>query len=71
MQAIGYGEFRPKVSNNNAKGRSENRRVVLVILGSDNTRKVIKSDPKNTKKLKQIESNPENFNAKSSPMISF
>lgn len=71
MQAIGYGEYRPKVSNASAKGRSENRRVVLVILGSDNTRKVIKSDPKNTKNLKQIESNPENYNAKSGLMINF
>jgi len=71
MQAIGYGEYRPKVSNGTAKGRSENRRVVLVILGSDNTRKVIKSDAKNTSNLKQLESNPEKYNAKSSTMIDF
>ena len=71
MQAIGFGEYRPKVSNDSAAGRSENRRVVLVILGSDNTRKVIKSDPKNANQLKQIESSPEKFNAKSSPMIDF
>jgi chemotaxis protein MotB len=71
MQAIGYGEFRPKANNDSAKGRSENRRVVLVILGSDNTRKVIKSDAKSTSNLKQLESNPEKYNAKSNTMIDF
>jgi len=71
MQAIGFGEYRPKVSNDTAKGRSANRRVVLVILGSDNTRKIVKSDPGNTGNLKKIESNPENYNAKSAPMINF
>lgn len=32
MSAIGFGEYRPKVSNSTAAGREVNRRVVVVIL---------------------------------------
>jgi chemotaxis protein MotB len=35
LTVIGLGEFRPMKSNDNAEGRSANRRVVLVILGQD------------------------------------
>jgi len=35
LTVIGLGEFRPIKSNATAEGRSANRRVVLVILGSD------------------------------------
>lgn len=36
MAAIGYGEYRPIADNNSARGRADNRRVVLVIMsGSD------------------------------------
>ena len=38
MAAIGYGEYRPVASNATAKGRSRNRRVVLVVLAGTNTR---------------------------------
>ncbi len=34
MVAVGYGEHRPKVSNNTEQGRRQNRRVVLVISSS-------------------------------------
>ena len=71
MQAIGFGEYRPKASNDTEQGRSENRRVVLVVLGSDNTRKVVKSNVKSTTNIKEIESNPLNYDAKSNPLINF
>ena len=35
LTVIGLGEFRPMKSNDTEEGRSANRRVVLVILGSD------------------------------------
>jgi len=33
MSAVGYGEYRPVTSNDNADGRAANRRVDVVILG--------------------------------------
>ncbi|MFK5984487.1 MAG: flagellar motor protein MotD [Pseudomonadota bacterium] len=71
MQAIGYGEYRPKKTNSTEEGRSENRRVVLVILGSENSRKVVKSEAKNTGGIKNIESNPIEYDAKSTQLINF
>ncbi|HED51977.1 MAG TPA: flagellar motor protein MotD, partial [Gammaproteobacteria bacterium] len=36
MAAIGYGQYRPIVSNDTPEGRARNRRVVLVIMsGAD------------------------------------
>jgi len=35
MSAIGYGEFRPLVSNDTRQGRRKNRRVVVAVLAND------------------------------------
>lgn len=40
MAAIGYGEFRPKVSNSTLSGRRTNRRVVIVILADKHARRM-------------------------------
>lgn len=34
LSAIGYGEYRPKDDNNTAKGKSNNRRVDILIMNS-------------------------------------
>ncbi len=39
MSAIGYGEYKPVADNDTEEGRQKNRRVVLVVLGSDNSRR--------------------------------
>ncbi len=39
MSAIGYGEFQPVASNSTESGRQKNRRVVLVVLGSKESRR--------------------------------
>jgi len=41
LSAIGYGEFKPIANNETVKGRNDNRRVVLVILGKDYKRRTI------------------------------
>lgn len=41
MSAIGYGEFKPITSNATEEGRQKNRRVVLVVLGSKESRRDI------------------------------
>jgi chemotaxis protein MotB len=71
MQAIGFGEYKNKVSNDTQEGRSENRRVKIVILGSENKRKIVKSKASSAKHIKKIEANPINYNAKGSLLINF
>jgi chemotaxis protein MotB len=39
MSAIGYGEYKPVADNSTESGRQKNRRVVLVVLGRDNSRR--------------------------------
>ena len=39
MSAIGYGQYQPIADNATETGRQKNRRVVLVVLGSENSRR--------------------------------
>ncbi|KGM07331.1 Flagellar motor rotation protein MotB [Methylophaga thiooxydans] len=39
MSAIGYGQYKPIADNTTEEGRQKNRRVVLVVLGSDKSRR--------------------------------
>lgn len=43
LVAIGYGEYRPAAGNDTAEGRARNRRVVLVIQSTADTREVTES----------------------------
>ncbi|MBF0264411.1 MAG: flagellar motor protein MotD [Gammaproteobacteria bacterium] len=70
MQAIGYGKYKPKTSNDTAAGRRENRRVVLVVLGSDNTRKVTKVNANQASKIGEVDAYPSSYNAETQDLIS-
>jgi chemotaxis protein MotB len=39
MSAIGYGQYKPIADNNTEMGRQKNRRVVLVVLGKQQSRR--------------------------------
>ncbi len=41
MSAIGYGEFKPIADNASDEGRQKNRRIVLVVLGGEDSRRSI------------------------------
>lgn len=43
MSAIGYGEFKPIADNATEDGRQKNRRIVLVVLGGDDSRRSLDS----------------------------
>ncbi len=45
MAAVGYGQNRPKVSNLTAKGRSKNRRVVIIVSRDQQVQRALTNDP--------------------------
>ena len=45
LAAIGFGEFRPKMSNSSSLGRRTNRRVVVVILADKHARRMAEETP--------------------------
>jgi len=49
MSAIGYGEYRPKISNRSVSGRRINRRVVIVILADKNARRMLEIERQQAK----------------------
>ncbi|MEH6649238.1 MAG: flagellar motor protein MotD [Motiliproteus sp.] len=44
MAAIGYGENRPKVSNRSARGRSKNRRIVIIVARDETVQRALAND---------------------------
>jgi len=68
MSAIGYGQFKPVADNRTKEGRQKNRRVVLVILGSDESRRSLeafspnKLTPANTRAANRTTSGPKAVN---------
>lgn len=71
MQAIGYGEYRPKADNDTAEGRNANRRVNLVVLGANNSRKIIKTTPDKAKNIPKFEDEPAQYDSEQKSLIDF
>lgn len=72
MSAIGYGEFKPIADNDTEMGRQKNRRVVLVILGSQDSRRTLEvfdddAAPQNDLLLPMIDESAAPANDDSSP----
>lgn len=44
LTVVGHGEFKPAASNATYKGRSQNRRVVVIILADKNARRITQLD---------------------------
>ena len=44
LTAVGHGEFKPASSNKTFKGRSQNRRVVVIILADKNAKRITQLD---------------------------
>lgn len=53
MQAIGYGEHRPRAENTTKEGRNTNRRVNLVILGQGDQRQLMQQRNQSLRQLPQ------------------
>lgn len=69
LQAIGYGEHRPRAENTSEEGRNTNRRVNLVILGQGDQRLIMQQRNNSLKQSLQapqqqpeIKEPPQNFN---------